>query len=75
MPRAHSWYRPFAKRTVAFERKDPLAVQIARFVAVIRGDATPLVTARDGVADLRVVEAIAEAATTGRTVDTRDACR
>jgi predicted dehydrogenase len=70
-----SWYRPFVNRTVAFERKDPLAVQIAHFVAVIRGDATPLVTARDGVADLRVVEAIAEAATTGRTVDTRDACR
>ncbi|HSU43151.1 MAG TPA: Gfo/Idh/MocA family oxidoreductase, partial [Casimicrobiaceae bacterium] len=67
-----SWYRPFTTRTVAFESKDPLAVQIAHFVAVIRGDATPLVTARDGVADLRVVEAIAEAATTGRTVDTSE---
>jgi predicted dehydrogenase len=67
-----SWYRPFVNRTVAFERKDPLAVQIAHFVAVIRGDATPLVTARDGVADLRVVEAIAEAAQTGRVVGTSE---
>ena len=25
-----SWYRPFVNRTVAFERKDPLAVQIGR---------------------------------------------
>jgi len=65
-----SWYRPLATRTVAFERKDPLAVQIAHFVAVIRGEATPLVTARDGVANLRVVEAIAEAARTGCVVDT-----
>jgi len=47
-------------------------VQIAHFVAVIRGDATPLVTARDGVADLRVVEAIAEAAQTGRVVGTSE---
>jgi predicted dehydrogenase len=65
-----SWYRPLATRTVAFERKDPLAVQIAHFVAVICGEAMPLVTARDGVANLRVVEAIVEAATTGRIVDT-----
>jgi predicted dehydrogenase len=67
-----SWYQPLATHTAAFERKDPLAVQIAHFVAVIRGDAKPLVTARDGVANLRVVEAIVEAARTGVVVDTME---
>jgi predicted dehydrogenase len=64
-----SWFRPFAARTIAIERKDPLALQIAHFVAVIRRSAKPLVTARDGLQNLRVVEAIGEAATTGRVVE------
>ncbi len=50
-------------------RKDPLAEQIEHFAAVIRGDAEPLVTARDGLQNLRVTEAIVEAAKTGRTVN------
>lgn len=66
-----SWFTPFVTRSVAFARKDPLAVQIAHFVAVIRGEAKPLVTARDGLANLRIVDAIVEAATTGAAVDTR----
>jgi predicted dehydrogenase len=65
-----SWNRPFATYRVAFERADPLALQIAHFVAVIRAEAKPLVTARDGVANLRVLEAIVEAARTGCVVDT-----
>jgi predicted dehydrogenase len=65
-----SWFRPFATRTVPFERKDPLALQIEHFVAVIRGEAKPLVTARDGLQNLRIVEAIAEAAKTGRSIGT-----
>ncbi len=67
---ARSWFRPFATRTVPLERKDPLALQIAHFVAVIRGEAKPLVTARDGLLNVRIVEAIAEAAKTGGAVDT-----
>jgi len=64
-----SWFRPFTTRTVDFERKDPLRLQIAHFVAVIRGEAKPIVSARDGLQNLRVVEAIAEAASTGRVVE------
>jgi len=66
-----SWFRPFATRRISFECKDPLALQIAHFVAVICGEAKPLVTARDGLQNLRIVEAIAEAAKTGRAIDTR----
>jgi predicted dehydrogenase len=36
---------------------------------VVRGEAAPLVSARDGLQNLRVTEAIAEAAATGRVVD------
>jgi predicted dehydrogenase len=50
-------------------RKDPLAEQIEHFAAVIRGEAEPLVTARDGLQNLRVTDAIVEAAKTGRTVN------
>ena len=41
------------------------------FGAVIRGEARPLVTVRDGLANLRVTAAIAESARTGRLVETR----
>jgi len=65
-----SWWKPFLTRVEKFERIDPLAAQIEHFVAVIRGDAEPLVTARDGLQNLRVTDAIAEAARTGRIVNT-----
>lgn len=65
-----SWYKPFICETLYVERKDPLAEQIAHFAAVIRGEAEPLVTARDGLQNLRVTEAVAEAARTGRVVTT-----
>ncbi|MEA5455917.1 Gfo/Idh/MocA family oxidoreductase [Sinomonas sp. JGH33] len=60
-----SWWEPFESRTAAVERHDPLAAQLAHFAAVVRGDAEPLVTGRDGIQSLRVVEAILEAARTG----------
>jgi len=64
-----SWWKPFRTRVVALERLDPLAEQIEHFAAVIRGEAEPLATARDGLQNLRVTEAIAEAAKTGRIVN------
>ena len=65
-----SWYKPFRTRTETVERTDPLANQIEHFAAVIRGEAEPLVTCRDGLQNLRVTEAIAEAARSGRVVET-----
>jgi len=49
---------------------DPLERQIAHFCDVIRGAAKPLVSARDGLANLRVVDAIVEAARSGRSIAT-----
>lgn len=65
-----SWWKPFQSGVAEVERKDPLAEQIAHFVAVIRGAAEPLVTCRDGLQNLRVTDAIVEAAKTGRIVET-----
>ena len=64
-----SWFKPFKEETIDLERADPLARQILHFGEVIRGEAGPLVTGRDGLQNLRVVDAIAEAARTGRIVE------
>jgi predicted dehydrogenase len=60
-----SWWKPFQSEIVALERADPLERQLANFCAVIRGEAKPVVTARDGLENLRVVEAIKQAAASG----------
>jgi predicted dehydrogenase len=52
-------------------REDPLTLQMEHFGAVLRGEARPLVTVSDGLANLRVTEAIAASARTGRLVETR----
>jgi len=66
-----SWFKPFATEVVALQRADPLALQIAHFVEVIRGRAQPLVAGRDGLMNLRVVDAIARAASAGGIVEIR----
>jgi predicted dehydrogenase len=68
-----SWWEPPRSEVVDVDRRDPLAAQIAHFCAVIRGDAVPLVTGWDGVQNLLVIEAIAEAARSGTVVATPSA--
>ncbi|HSD54328.1 MAG TPA: Gfo/Idh/MocA family oxidoreductase [Burkholderiales bacterium] len=68
-PGDRSWWKPFDVSAVDLVRDDPIERQLEHFGAVIRGEADPLVSARDGLANLRVTEAIAEAARTGRVVE------
>jgi len=63
-----SWWKPFATETIRLERADPLARQIEHFGALIRGEAKALVSGRDGLQNLRVTDAIVEAAKTGKVV-------
>lgn len=56
-----SWHRPFENETLMIDRADPLLEQLDNFCAVIRGEAEPVVTARDGLQNLRVIEAIRRA--------------
>ncbi len=65
-----SWYEPFHTSTETVARSDPLANQVAHFAAVIRGEARAIVSGRDGLKTLRVVDAVLEAARTGRVVET-----
>lgn len=66
---APSWSRPIAAVHRAVEAADPLVRQAEQFGAVCRGEAPPLVTGRDGLAALQVVEAVGRAAAAGRAVD------
>jgi predicted dehydrogenase len=68
-PGARSWYTPCDSSVVAVERSDPLANQITHFAQVIRGEAAPVCSARDGLKTLMVVDAVMQAAQTGRPVE------
>ena len=63
-----SWYTPYQCSTVALQREDPLVLQIAHFVDMIRHSVAPRVSARDGLQNLLVVEAIVKAAQTQQAV-------
>ncbi|MDT7710767.1 MAG: hypothetical protein QOG20_6374 [Pseudonocardiales bacterium] len=65
----HSWYVPFESTTATLDRSDPLAEQVAHFAAVIRGEAQPICSGRDGLRTLQVVDAVRQAAATGGRVD------
>lgn len=64
-----SWWKPFETGVAALVREDPIARQLEHFGAVVRGEAQPLVSAADGLANLRVTEAITIAADSGATVE------
>ncbi len=63
-----SWWLPFELGAVDLVREDPLKRQLDHFVQIILGQAEPLVSVRDGLQNLRVVEAIAQAVQTGQAV-------
>ena len=64
-----SWWEPVAAEAVSVEREDPLVRQIRHFAAVIRGEAEPLVSGREGLRTLEVVEAIKRSAQTAAAVE------
>lgn len=69
-PAGRSWWKPFDEAIVTMQRADPLALQMEHFGRVVRGEAEPIVSARDGLQNLRITEAIVEAARSGRIVET-----
>ena len=64
-PQERSWHKPLPTSRIDTVVADPLVAQIDHFCDVIRGSAAPRVSIRDGVQNLRVVEAIKRAAETG----------
>jgi predicted dehydrogenase len=67
-PEDRSWWKPFEVGQASVVRADPIQLQMEHFGAVVRGQVAPLVSARDGLANLRITEAIVEAANSGATV-------
>lgn len=63
-----SWWKPFEVGVLDIVRDDPIKLQMEHFGAVVRGEAQPIVSARDGLENLRVTEAIVQAAKTGQVV-------
>lgn len=63
-PGHRSWWEPIEKTSLEYEAQDPLRLQLRHFTEVIRGMAEPLVSGREGMQTLRVVEAIKRAAAT-----------
>lgn len=65
-----SWWKPFETAVAQVQRRDPLEVQLEHFCQVIRGLEPPRVTVADGLRNLIITEAIAEAVRTGEIVRT-----
>jgi predicted dehydrogenase len=63
-----SWWQPFDEGQLSVKRHDPLTTQLKHFVDVVRGNAVPLVTARDGYLNMVIIEAIVKAANSSREV-------
>ncbi len=66
-PAARSWWKPFETSVATLRRADPIALQMENFGSVVRGEVEPLCTVADGLTNLRVIEAIKQAAASGTT--------
>lgn len=65
-PGARGWWEPLARERVPYVPEDPLVLQIRHFCDVIRSGATPIMSGREGLATLKVIEAIQRAVSTGK---------
>jgi predicted dehydrogenase len=61
------WHEPFSTERHIAAAQDPLRLQIAQFCRIIRDGETPLVSGREGLESLRVIEMIRRAALTDET--------
>lgn len=53
-----SWWTPFKEEILNVTRQDPLRCQLQHFIEVIKGEVDPIVSARDGLRNLAVTEAV-----------------
>jgi predicted dehydrogenase len=64
-----SWWEPIDRERIPVQAEDPLALQIRQFCHFVRGVEPPLVSGREGLETLKVIEAIKESAATGTSVE------
>ncbi len=65
-----SWWEPILRERLPVEPKDPLGLQVRNLCEVVRGTAEPVMSGREGLKTLRIIEAVKQAAATGRAVRT-----
>ncbi|EIG63512.1 Gfo/Idh/MocA family protein [Bradyrhizobium sp. WSM1253] len=63
-----SWWSKFQSERKNTDRADPLHLQLDHFVDVIRGEASPRVSARDGYRNMLVVQALKDSIASGEIV-------
>ena len=64
----HFWIDPFSRERLTYNVADAYKEQMRNFVAVIRGEETPVVSGREGLMSLACTLAIHESAKTGKPV-------
>jgi predicted dehydrogenase len=67
-PDARSWWQPISSTKLIFDFADPLVRQVEQFGRVVRREEPPLVSGRDGLVALAVIEAIKSAAKSGESI-------
>lgn len=65
-PGERSWWAPISHERLPVGTGDALEIQMAHFCDVVAGKASPLVSGAEGLRTLEVLEAIKQAAATGR---------
>jgi predicted dehydrogenase len=63
-----SWWEPVVPEQLPYTYEDPLRLQVRQFCRVIRGLEAPLVSGREGLETLRVIEAVKQSAATGQMI-------
>lgn len=69
---ARHWWNPLVSERTTLVAQDPLQRQMVHFAKVIRGIEQPLVSGREGLKTLQVIDAIARAAQSGGTISLQD---
>ncbi|RWE56144.1 Gfo/Idh/MocA family oxidoreductase [Mesorhizobium sp.] len=67
-PGKRSWWEPLDQKRIEVDGEDPLVLQIRQFCNVIRGDEPPLVSGREGLETLRIIDAVKRSAATGERI-------
>ncbi|ABC91068.1 probable oxidoreductase protein [Rhizobium etli CFN 42] len=67
-PGKRSWMEPFECYSAEVENEDPLILQIRQFCRVIRGEEAPLVSGREGLETLKVIDAVKRSAAAGQRI-------
>ena len=67
-----SWWEPLSATRYPFDLTDPLILQVEQFSQAIQNNTPPLVSAKDGMAALIVIEAIKQAAASGQMIELKE---